>query len=435
MKVFKFGGASVKSADAVKNIISILGRFPDENLVIVISAMGKSTNALEAYNEACFSQKQEASTHLQHLQQYHREIMDELFASRDHAAYEEVQSIFDRLSGFMENAPWDSFDAQYDAVVSCGELISTKIVSHYLNDQQINNTWFDARELVQTDNTHREGKVDWKLTSYLMNKTLRPYLVSPDKTQRIAITQGFLAGTIDNKTTTLGREGSDYSGAIFAHCCDAEAMSIWKDVPGVLNADPKYFDETKRLPVISYKEAIELAYYGASVIHPKTIKPLQNKQIPLFVKSFVSPDDEGTQIQETLEYDHLIPSYIFKIDQVLLSIAPRDFSFIDEDNLSCIFGLFAKHRIKLHVMQNSAISFSVCIDNKHRELAALIEELQKTFIVKYNEGLELITVRHYTEETIEHLIEEKEVLLLQKGRATARLVVKPLVEVEWMKQR
>jgi aspartate kinase len=262
-----------------------------------------------------------------------------------------------------------------------------------------------------------------------------PYLTSSDSAQRIAITQGFIAGTIDNKTTTLGREGSDYSGAILAYCCDAEAMSIWKDVPGVLNADPKYFDDTKRLPVISYKEAIELAYYGASVIHPKTIKPLQNKQIPLFVKSFEAPDDEGSQIQETIDYDHLIPSYIFKIDQVLVSIAPRDFSFIDEDNLNCIFGLFVKHRIKLHLMQISAISFSVCIDNKRRELTALIEDLQKAFIVKYNEGLELITVRHYTEETIEHLIEEKEVLLLQKGRATARLVVKPLVEVDWMKQR
>ncbi|NQV35789.1 MAG: aspartate kinase [Phycisphaeraceae bacterium] len=435
MKVFKFGGASVKSADAVKNIITILGRFPDDNLVIVISAMGKSTNALETYNEACFHKDPMAAGHLEQLQAYHLEIMDALFESRDHEAYQDVQTVFDTLAGCMQSAPWLSYDAQYDAVVSCGELISTKIVSHYLNDQQLNNTWFDARELVQTDGTHREGKVDWKLTSFLINKSLIPYLTSPDGAQRIAITQGFITGTMDNKTVTLGREGSDYSGAIFAYCCDAEAMLIWKDVPGVLNADPKYFDDTKRLPIISYKEAIELAYYGASVIHPKTIKPLQNKQIPLWVKSFVSPDDPGTQIQETLDHDHLIPSYIFKIDQVLLSIAPRDFSFIDEHNLSCIFGLFAKHLIKLHVMQNSAISFSVCIDNKHRELPTLLKELQETFEVKYNEGLELITVRHYTEETIEHLIEQKEVLLLQKGRATARLVVKPLVEVEWMKER
>jgi aspartate kinase len=435
MKVFKFGGASVKNADTVKNIITVLKRFPNDNLIVVISAMGKSTNALEAYHEACFYRKPDAAQHVQQLQQYHLEIMDGLFASRDHAVYQDIQGIFDTLNGFMHCAPWESYDAQYDALVSCGELMSTKIVSHYLNDQQIPNTWFDARELVQTDNTYREGKVDWKLTTFLAKKTLIPHLTSSDDPQKIAITQGFIAGTIDNKTITLGREGSDYSGAILAYCCDAEEMSIWKDVPGVLNADPKYFDDTKRLPVISYKEAIELAYYGASVIHPKTIKPLQNKQIPLFVKSFLLPDDEGTQIQETIDYDHLIPSYIFKIDQVLLSIAPRDFSFIDEDNLSCIFGLFAKHRIKLHLMQNSAISFSVCIDNKRREMTTLIEELQKTFVVKYNEGLELITVRHYTDETIEHLIEQKEVLLLQKGRATARLVVKPLVEVEWMKQR
>lgn len=435
MRVFKFGGASVKTAEAVKNIITILERFPKDKLIVVISAMGKSTNALEAYNEACFLQTPDAAQHLQHLQQYHLEIMDELFASRHHPVYQDIQRIFDTLDGFMQNPAWASYDAQYDAVVSCGELISTKIVSHYLNDQQVQNQWFDARELIQTDSTYREGKVDWKLTGYLINRTLMPYMTSADNAQRIAITQGFIAGTIDNTTTTLGREGSDYSGAILAYCCDVEAMSIWKDVPGVLNADPKYFDDTERLPVISYREAIELAYYGASVIHPKTIKPLQNKQIPLFVKSFVSPDDPGTQIQETIDYDHLIPSYIFKIDQVLLSIAPRDFSFIDEDNLSSIFGLFARHDIKLHLMQNSAISFSVCIDNKHRELPTLIEELQKAFVVKYNEGLELITVRHYTDETIAQLIEEKEVLLLQKGRATARLVVKPLVEVDWMKQR
>lgn len=435
MKVFKFGGASVKSADAVQNIISILKRFPKDNLIVVVSAMGKSTNALERYHDACFHRSEEAGACLQKLKQYHDEIMNDLFEDADHPAFQDIRAVFDQLGEFMRSEPWPSYDAQYDAIVSCGELISTKIISHYLNAQGVANRWFDARELVQTDGTHREGKVDWKLTGFLMGKTLMPYMTSPEQTPRIAITQGFIAGTIDNKTVTLGREGSDYSAGILAHCCNAESMTIWKDVPGMLNADPKYFDDTERLPTISYKEAIELAYYGASVIHPKTIKPLQNRQIPLFVKSFVSPDDEGTQIQETLDYDHLIPSYIFKVDQVLLSIAPRDFSFIDEHNLSCIFALFAKHRIKLHLMQNSAISFSVCIDNKHRELPTLIEELQKAFVVKYNEGLELITVRHYTEQTIEQLIQEKEVLLIQKGRATARLVAKPLVEEDWMKQQ
>ncbi len=204
-------------------------------------------------------------------------------------------------------------------------------------------------------------------------------------------------------------------------------------MPGVLNADPKYFEETVKLPVISYKEATELSYYGASIIHPKTLKPLQNKQIPLFVKSFSLPDDEGTQIQEAMDYDHLIPSFIFKVDQILISIAPRDFSFVDEDNLSCIFGLFARFRIKLHLMQNSAISFSACIDNKHDKLPLLLRELQESFVVRYNEGLELLTIRHYDQQTIDRLIEDKEVLLIQKGRSTAQLVVKPLVEVDWMK--
>ncbi len=435
MKVFKFGGASIKSAEAVKNIVGILDRFPHDDLVVVISAMGKCTNALEQYNEACFQQHSDASEYLRQIRQYHLEIMDELFESRDHEAYQDLERIFETLSDVVRSAPWPSFDAQYDAVVSCGELLSTRIISHYLNERGVETQWFDARELVQTDNTHREGRVDWKLTAFLVKKTLVPYLSSSGGPRRIAVTQGFIAGTMDSQTTTLGREGSDYSGAILAHCCDAEAMSIWKDVPGVLNADPKYFDDTQKLPRISYKEAIELAYYGASVIHPKTLKPLQNKQIPLFVKSFLSPDDEGTHIQQTTDCDSIVPSYIFKVDQVLISIAPRDFSFIDEEHLSCIFGLFAGHRIKLNVMQNSAISFSACIDNNHREFSPLIHELQKNFVVKYNEGLELITIRHYTEQIIERLTEDKDVLLLQKGRVTARLVVKPLVEVAWMKPR
>lgn len=435
MKVFKFGGASIKSADAVKSIADILGRYPADDLIIVISAMGKITNALERYNDACYHQKAYAAEHLAQLRRYHLDIMHELFDSRDHEAYKDAQLIFDTLQSFMSEEPWKSYDAQYDALVSCGELLSTRIVSHYLNDVKVVNRWFDARELIKTDETFREGKVDWKLTSYLVNKTLGPYFASCHGQRKIAITQGFIAGTIDNKTTTLGREGSDFSGAILAYCCDAELLAIWKDVPGVLNADPKYFEETVKLPVISYKEATELSYYGASIIHPKTLKPLQNKQIPLFVKSFSFPDDEGTQIQETVEYDHLIPSFIFKVDQILISIAPRDFSFVDEHNLSCIFGLFAKFRIKLHLMQNSAISFSACIDNKPDKLPLLLRELQENFEVKYNEGLELLTIRHYDQETIDRLIEDKEVLLIHKDRSTTQLVVKPLVEVDWMKTR
>jgi aspartate kinase len=435
MKVFKFGGASIKSADAVKSIVDILGSFPADDLIIVISAMGKSTNALERYHDACYHQRADAAQHLEQLTRYHLDIMHELFDSRDHEAYRDVQLIFDKLHSFMGDDPSESYDAQYDALVSCGELLSTRIVSHYLNDSKVANKWFDARELIKTDDTYREGRVDWKLTSYLLDKTLGPYFASDHERRKIAITQGFIAGTIDDKTTTLGREGSDFSGAILAYCCDAELLAIWKDVPGVLNADPKYFEDTVKLPVISYREATELSYYGASVIHPKTLKPLQNKQIPLFVKSFSQPDDEGTQIQEITEYDRLIPSFIFKVDQVLISIAPRDYSFVDEHNLSCIFASFAKFRIKLHLMQNSAISFSACVDNKHDKLPLLLEELHEDFVVRYNEGLELLTIRHYDQETIDRLTEDKEVLLIQKGRSTAQLVLRPLVEVDWMKKR
>ncbi len=434
MKVFKFGGASVKSASAVRNIADILNRFPADDLIVVISAMGKTTNALERYLDACRKQQPEAAACLEQLKHYHLEIMDELFADSDHAVYTDVQFIFDHLQQFLEAGPAESYDVQYDAMVSCGELLSTKIVSHYLNDAAIVNQWFDARELIKTDDTFREGKVDWKLTGYLVEKILEPYFDVCDRQRGIAVTQGFIAGTIDDQTTTLGREGSDYSGAIMAYCTDAESLTIWKDVPGVLNADPKYFDVTEKLPRISYKEATELSYYGASVIHPKTLKPLQNKQIPLLVKSFFMPTDEGTQIQEGVECDHLVPSFIFKVDQMLISIAPKDFSFIDEHNLSCIFGLFAKYRIKLRLMQSSAISFSACIDNRHDKLPQLLDELGENFEVKYNEGLELLTIRHYDEPTIERLIIDKEVLLIQKGRSTARLVLRPLVEVEWMKE-
>lgn len=433
MKVFKFGGASVKSAAAVRNIVDIVGSYPDDDLIVVISAMGKSTNALEKYLDACFHQKADATEHLEKLKRYHLDIIDELFDSRDHAVYRDAQFIFDTLHRFMSEAMPKSYDVQYDALVSCGELLSTRIVSHYLNDANVTNQWFDARELIKTDDTFREGKVDWKLTSYLVHKTLQPYFTSCHGQRKIAVTQGFIAGTIDDITTTLGREGSDFSGAILAYCLDAELLTIWKDVPGVLNADPKYFEKTEKLPVISYREAAELSYYGASVIHPKTLKPLQNKQIPLFVKSFFLPDEEGTQIQEAIERDHLVPSFIFKVDQVLISIAPKDFSFIDEHNLSCIFGLFAKYRIKLRLMQSSAISFSACIDNKRDKMPQLLSELRENFEAKYNEGLELLTIRHYDEATIDRLVEDKEVLLIQKGRLTAQLVIKPLVEVDWMK--
>ncbi|HSH67818.1 MAG TPA: aspartate kinase, partial [Bacteroidia bacterium] len=296
-----------------------------------------------------------------------------------------------------------------------------KIVNTYLNDIGINSKWWDVRDFIQTDNTYREGKVDWELTQELVNKNLLPEF-SRSQTN-IIITQGFIGGTSENFTTTLGREGSDYTAAIIAFTTDARSVTIWKDVPGVLNADPKWFDETKKLEQLSYQDAIELAYYGASVIHPKTIKPLQNKNIPLFVKSFLEPEKQGTVICE-LPSEPAIPCFIFKVNQVLLSISPKDFSFIDEENFASIFQLFAEKNVKINVMQNSAISFSVSMDYDERSFKDLVEILQNDYRVLYNKNVELITIRYYDQPTIDRVLIGKVVLLEVKSRHTVQLIVK-----------
>ena len=294
-------------------------------------------------------------------------------------------------------------------------------MSAFLNENGIDNNWLDARKLIRTDNTYREGKIDWSTT----NKNIKSALsVSQNSTKTIYVTQGFIGHTAEGLTTTLGREGSDFTAGIFAYCMDAKDVTIWKDVPGMLNADPKWFEDTEKLDEISYKEAIELAYYGASVIHPKTIKPLQNKQIPLFVKSFLQPENEGTIIQASNRSDRLVTSYIFKRKQVLLSISPKDFSFIVEHNLRDIFNTFHEHRVKINLMQNSAISFSACAGGDRFRIDALIEDLSRSFSVKYNNQVELLTIRHYDQDTIDRLTEGKEVLVIQRSRQTARIVMK-----------
>ena len=300
-----------------------------------------------------------------------------------------------------------------------GETISTKIISAYLNEIGILNKWVDARGLIQTDNTYREGKVDFELTEVLITSQITPIL----KTIDIVVTQGFIGGTSENFTTTLGREGSDYTASIIAYCLNAESVTIWKDVPGVLNADPKWFNKTKKIDQLSYQDAIELTYYGATVIHPKTIKPLQNKNIPLFVKSFLHPKEVGSVIKDG-ENRLNIPSYIFKINQVLISIQPKDFSFIAEDNLSDIFEVFARCSVKINLMQLSAISFSVCCDHDVIKINNLVNELQQTFKVLYNSNLELMTVRYYTPEIIESLTKNKIILLEQRSRFTVQMVMK-----------
>jgi aspartate kinase len=420
MKVFKFGGASVKDAAAVRNVADILRLFPGESLIVVVSAMGKVTNSLERLTEAFCTKKEDAENVLTEIKNYHFDILAELFPDKNHSVYTEISNTFVELHWAIEEDPSPDYNYDYDKIVSMGEIISTKIISAYLNENGLKNTWWDVRGLVQTDNTYREGKVDWELSQKLVSKDLLPAL---SKRGSIVITQGFLGGTSENFTTTLGREGSDYTAAILAFTSNAESVTIWKDVPGVLNADPKWFDQTEKLEQISYQDAIELAYYGATVIHPKTIKPLQNKKIPLLVKSFLHPQEKGTIINDV--QSHLpIPCFIFKINQVLLSISPKDFSFIMEENLSEMFNLFAERQVKVNVMQNSAISFSVSVDNDPRKLPELIKSLQKDYRVLYNENLELVTIRYYDQATIDRVTSDKKILLEVKSRYTVQLVVK-----------
>ncbi|TNE76924.1 MAG: aspartate kinase [Bacteroidetes bacterium] len=422
MKVFKFGGASVKDAGAVKNVAKIIGMFPDQQAV-VISAMGKTTNALEEVVQALWNRDEMRFTQkVDEIRSFHLQIMNELFADKDNAAYADFENEITQLrSKYNERIP-DNYDFEYDQIVSKGEVISTKIVAHYLTSIGESAAWTDARELIRTDNNYRNADINWQRTEELFAARFTPLF----STSRVLIIQGFIGHTAEGFTTTLGREGSDFTAAIVAYCTNAESVTIWKDVPGMLNADPKWFDNTIKLDKISFKEAIELSYYGASVIHPKTVKPLQNKQIPLYVNSFLDPEKTGTVIQADQDQDHLIPSFIFKMNQVLVSITPKDFSFIVEKNLSDIFERLSSIKAKINLMQNSALNFSVLLDEEKTDIDDLLKKFEDHYLVKYNTGLELITIRHYDQPTIDRVTTDKEVLLEQKTRDTARIIVKDL---------
>ncbi|HEY0176899.1 MAG TPA: aspartate kinase [Pedobacter sp.] len=424
MEVFKFGGASVVSADAVKNLAEIVKKEKKDNLLIVVSAMGKMTNKLEELSSAYIFGQDNTYDLLEEIKAYHFNILNDLFADHQHPVYNDVANSFVEIEWLLEEEATDAPDYIYDQIVSVGEIISTRIVAAYLNESGTPVTWVDARNFIKTDNTYREGKVDWDKTSSEIRKHLKPMLE-----KGIAVTQGFIGGTSENFTTTLGREGSDYSAAIFCSCLDASSLTIWKDVPGVLNADPKWFDQTERIPQLSYHDAIELTYYGATVIHPKTIKPLQNKNIPLYVRSFIHPEGDGTQINS--ENSPLpVPSFIFKVNQVLISIFPKDFSFIIEENLSDIFSLFHQHKVKVNTMLNSAISFSVSVDNDENKISNLIKDLSALYKVKYNKGLELVTIRYYNQDTINRVTLNKEILLEVKSRHTCQMVMKDKSAIE-----
>ncbi|MBK3517188.1 aspartate kinase [Carboxylicivirga marina] len=413
MRVFKFGGASVKDASGVRNLAEIIKHY-DGQLFIVVSAMGKTTNAMEAIVEAYM---QKDNTLLQErfdaLKSYHFKIVNDLLEDGNAC----INLLISQLDAKLCTEPSLNYDFEYDQIVPFGELLSTTIISAYLNSINIANEWLDIRKYIRTDDCYRSANVNWKLTQSLMQDNLET------GNGNIWVTQGFIGSTENNLTTTLGREGSDYTGAIIAHVMDAEYLAIWKDVPGVLNADPRWYAKATKIDELSYWEAIELTYYGAQVIHPKTLKPLQNKHIPLLVKSFVEPQDVGTVIKSSEQTKELQPIYVLKRNQMLISMSPRDFSFIMEESLSDIFHIFSNHRVTLNMMQTSALNFSVCVDDT-KYVKAAIEELQEQFDVRYNEEMELVTIRHYTDEAINEVITGKEVVDSQMSRKTARYVLK-----------
>eukprot|EP01013_Petalomonas_cantuscygni_P015802 TRINITY_DN32710_c0_g1_i1.p1 TRINITY_DN32710_c0_g1~~TRINITY_DN32710_c0_g1_i1.p1 ORF type:complete len:416 (+),score=-27.70 TRINITY_DN32710_c0_g1_i1:526-1773(+) len=415
MRVFKFGGASVKDANAVKNVVKVLQEVGYENTLLVVSAMGKTTNAMEDIINAYFNDKQEIPAKVSELVDYHHAIVSDLFPNSSHAIYKEIKILIDEINGFLVWNKSPNYNFVYDQIVGYGELLSTTIISAYLKETGISNQWLDVRNFIKTDSNYRDTTVDWERTQKNVANINQKVL---------NITQGFLGSDDNNFTTTLGREGSDYTAAILAYCLNADSVTIWKDVPGVLNADPRYFEETQLLNNISYREAIELAFYGASVIHPKTLQPLQRKEIPLHVKSFVNPKNKGTTVGKGVGIEPKVPCFIVKKNQVLMKLSSLDFSFIVEDSISELFKLFHQHKIKVDLIQNSAISFSVCIDNKFGGLDALLQQLKSKFKVVHHENVSLYTIRHFDNKALESLQNGHELLLEQRGKETVQLVVK-----------
>ena len=416
MRIFKFGGASVKDADGIKNVFSVLEKVGHEDTLLVISAMGKTTNALELVIKNYFEKSNELHSSLQDVRKYHNQILLDLFDDEEHDVFYAVNSHFADLEYFLRSNKSPNYNFVYDQIVSYGEIVSTSIVSHYFNHAGLKNNWIDVRSFIKTDNNYRDAEVDWEKTQELISKGI--------KKKALNITQGFLGSDENNFTTTLGREGSDYTAAIFAYCLNAESVTIWKDVPGVLNADPRYFENAVLLNQISYREAIELAFYGASVIHPKTLQPLQKKEIPLFVKSFINPLFPGTSVSKGEDLEPKTPCFIVKKEQLLLSLSSIDFSFIIEENISEIFALFHQYKIKVSLIQNSAISFSVCIEDKFGNFRELKNILSKKFKVSYNEKVSLYTIRHFDEKAAKMVEKDKTVLLKQISRETMQIVTK-----------
>ncbi len=413
MRIFKFGGASVKDAKGVKNVTSVLKKEGTKETLVVISAMGKMTNAFEKLIDAYFYKKENVKKEVSFIQDFHLQILKDLFPP-NHSVHSKVTTLLGKLSGFMISNTTKQYNYIYDQLVGFGELLSTTIVSEYLSENGVKNTWLDVREFIKTDNTYRDAKVDWKATQ----KTIKEHV----NTSKLNITQGFL-GCYENTTTTLGREGSDYSAGIFAYCLDAESVTIWKDVEGVLSADPRVFSETKLLQNISYTEAIEMAFYGASVIHPKTIQPLEQKNIPLYVRSFEDLKKQGSCISAGEGIEPLLPCFIVKKNQILIAISAKDFSFMVENNISDVFKKLHEYQLKVNLIQNSAISFSVCVDDKFGNFARFCTDLQEDFNLKTYHNVTLFTIRHFDNNAVQTIKQRGKSIIQQINTNTAQLVV------------
>ena len=414
MRIFKFGGASVKDANGVKNVAKVLQTEGTKDVLVVISAMGKMTNAFELVVNSYVKNDGDLKNHIDFIEDFHKTMIEELFNSSSNTISSKVNQLFGELSGFLATNTSKNYNYIYDQIVGFGELLSTTIVSSYLSQIGINNQWLDVRELIKTDNNYRDAKINWKETQDLIKKNINTSLLN--------ITQGFLGG-YNNETTTLGREGSDYTAGIFAYCLHAESVTIWKDVEGVLNADPRVFSDTTLLQEISYTEAIEMAFYGASVIHPKTIQPLEQKNIPLYVRSFEDTSKKGTCVGRGKGVYPEIPCYIVKKNQVLISIAAKDFSFMVEDNISDVFKKLHEHKLKVNLIQNSAISFSVCIEDKFLNFDDFLVDLQSKFNIKTYKNVTLYTIRHFNDEAINSIKKRGKSIIRQINTETAQLVI------------
>ena len=416
MRIYKFGGASVKDAEGIKNLFSIMKKEGFDKTLLIISAMGKTTNALELVVKNYFENKNELQYSINQIFEFHNTVLLELFSEKNYEVFNDIKLIFDNLKVFLKRNKSPNYSFVYDQVVPCGEILSTKIISAFLNLSGVKSNWLDSRELIKTDSNYRDADIHWKLTQKNISENI-------DK-KKLNITQGFIGSNQNNFNTTLGREGSDYSAAIYAYCLNAQSLTIWKDVPGVLNADPRVFKNPILLDYISYTEAIELAFYGASVIHPKTLQPLQKKEIPLFVKSFLNPKGKGTAISRGIKIKPEVPCFIVKRNLNLLKLSSLDFSFIVEENISEIFQVLHENKMKVDLIQNSAISFSVCIYDKFNRLKELLSILKATFKVECVENVNLFTIRHFDEKSSDEILKNNELILEQRTDDVLQLIVR-----------